>query len=343
MKIYMLSQFNATLLKIISANFALNVFLLLFLASCGNETEKPKDIPVKTVEVNKLPTPVFNADSAYGYVKAQVDFGPRVPGTAPHAKCADYLVAKLKSFGFEVMVQTGTIQTYDKKQFNLKNIIASFKPELQSRILLCSHWDTRPIAEKDTKNPNQPGDGANDGASGVGVALEIARQINLSTPNVGIDIIFFDLEDYGLNGDSGNGPSTWCLGSQYWAKNLHTPNYYADFGILMDMVGGKDAIFTKEQTSVSYAPEVVDKVWKAANDIGYRNYFSPQVQSFVGEDDHIYVNEAGIKCIDIIEYNQASGGFADYHHTHKDNIDAVDKQTLKAVGQTVLEVIYREL
>ncbi|MGQ0828723.1 MAG: M28 family peptidase [Bacteroidota bacterium] len=318
------------------------VTISIFIVSCGNETEQPKETLPKTPEVKKIATPDFNSDSAYTYIKAQVDFGPRVPGTPSHTKCADYLVAKLKSFGFEVMVQKGTVQTHDKKQFTLKNIIASLKPETQSRILLCSHWDTRPITEKDTKNTDKPGDGANDGASGAGVALEIARQTSILKPNIGIDIIFFDLEDYGLNGDSGNGPSTWCLGSQYWAKNLHTPNYYANFGILMDMVGGKDAVFAKEGISVEYASAIVEKVWKTANDIGYGNYFLPQTKYFVGEDDHIYVNQAGIPCIDIIEYNQASGAFADYHHTHKDNMDAVDKKTLKAVGQTVLEVIYLE-
>ncbi|MFY9309006.1 MAG: M28 family peptidase [Bacteroidia bacterium] len=313
-------------------------FVLFSLASCGTDTKEPeKTTPVK-VEVNRVPAPDFNADSAYAFVKAQVDFGPRVPGTAAHAKCADYLVAKLKSYGLETSIQKGTVQTFDKKQFSLKNIIASFKPDAQSRILICSHWDTRPWADEDTKNADKPFDSANDGPSGVGVAMEVARQISKTQPNVGIDIIFFDLEDYGTSGNN----ESWCLGSQYWSKNLHKPNYYANFGILLDMVGGPNALFPKEKTSVDYASSAVDKVWKAAADIGYGNYFSPQVKTFVGIDDHVFVNKAGIPCIDIIEYNQATGGFGDYHHTHKDNMDIIDKNTLKAVGQTLLEVIYNE-
>lgn len=317
--------------------FCVNALILF--ASCRNQTEQTTDTSAtKTVDVKKVPVPDFNADSAYAYIKAQVDFGPRVPGTSSHAKCADYLVAKLKSYGLETIVQRGTVQTFDKKQFTLKNIISSFKPEAQSRILICSHWDTRPFADEDTKDKDKPIDGANDGASGVGLALEIARQVSTIQPNIGIDIIFFDIEDYGTSGNN----ESWCLGSQYWAKNLHKTNYYANFGVLLDMVGGPNAIFPKESKSVEQASAAVDKVWKAASNIGYGNYFSSQTKEFVGVDDHIYVNQAGIPCIDIIEYNQATGGFGDYHHTHKDNMSLIDKNTLKAVGQTLLEVIYNE-
>jgi glutaminyl-peptide cyclotransferase len=315
--------------------------VLTSVISCSDQPTQPTDeIPSEVIEVKKIYTPDFNPDSAYLFVKAQVDFGPRVPGTTAHAKCAEYLAAKLRSYGFDVIVPTGqTVKTYDGKQFALKNIIASWKPELQKRVLICSHWDTRHITESDTKDQDKPGDGANDGASGVGVAMEIARQVSMSNPNVGVDIIYFDLEDYG---DSGNNMS-WCLGSRYWATHLHKPDYVADYGILLDMVGGPGATFVKEKYSVDHAPHVVDKVWKAANEIGYGNYFLPQTIGFVGSDDHIPVNElAHIPCIDIIEYNEANGGFADYHHTHKDNMDMIDKKTLKAVGQTVLEVIYNE-
>lgn len=315
------------------------VSLFVFIASCNNGTEPTKETEIKTVEVKKNTAPDFNADSAYAYVKAQVDFGPRIPGTPSHAKCADYLVAKLKSYGLETIVQRGTVQTFDKKQFSLKNIIASFKPEAQSRIMICSHWDTRPFADEDTKDPDKSFDGANDGASGVGVALEIARQLSSgSQPGIGVDIIFFDLEDYGSSGNN----DSWCLGSQFWSKNLHKTNYYANFGVLLDMVGGTNAVFPKESKSVGYASAAVDKVWKAANDIGYGNSFLSQTKEFVGVDDHVYVNQAGVPCIDIIEFNQATGGFGDYHHTHKDNMSLIDKNTLKAVGQTLLEVIYNE-
>lgn len=313
------------------------VSIIVFITSCGNEPKETVTVP--KVEVKRIPAPDFNSDSAYSYVKAQVDFGPRIPGSSAHAKCADYLAAKLKSVGMSVIIQKGTVQTFDKKQFSLKNIIASYKPELQSRIMICSHWDTRPWADSDTKDPDKPFDSANDGPSGVGIGMEIARQINLKNPNIGVDIILFDLEDYG---ESGGDENTWCLGSQYWSKNLHVPNYTANFGVLLDMVGGANAIFPKESNSVELASAAVNKVWKTANDIGYGNYFSSQIKSFVGIDDHIWVNKAGVPCIDIIEYNQATGGFGDYHHKHSDNMSIIDKTTLKAVGQTLLEVIYSE-
>lgn len=318
--------------------YRVSIVLLAFLAACTSENDKKAVVSNPTAEIKRVTAPAFDADSAYSYVKAQVDLGPRVPGTAAHAKCADHLVAQLKAFGFEVMVQTGTVQTFDKKQFTLKNIIASYKPEAQSRILISSHWDTRPWADEDTKNTDKPFDGANDGASGVGVALEIARQLHLFPANVGVDIVLFDLEDYGTSGND----NSWCLGSQYWANNPHKPNYFANFGILLDMVGGPNAIFPKEGNSVELASFAVDKVWKAANNIGYGNYFVPQTKDFVGVDDHIYINKGGVPCIDIIEYNQISGGFGDYHHTHQDNMSLIDKNTLKAVGQTLLEVIYNE-
>lgn len=322
-------------------SIALTAITLVFIAACGNETTTPKtETPPTTVEVKKIPTPDFNPDSAYAFTQAQVDFGPRVPGTQAHAKCADYLSTKLKSYGFDVLIPSGqTAKTYDQKQFALKNIIASFNPDAQKRILICSHWDTRHITESDTKDKDKPGDGANDGASGVAVALEIARVVSKTKPNVGVDIIYFDLEDYGDNGDE----ESWCLGSKYWATHLHKPDYYATYGILLDMVGGPEATFVKEAYSVQQAPDVVEKVWNAASNLGYGNYFLAQTKNFVGADDHVPVNQdAHIPCIDIISYNQATGGFPDYHHTHQDNMQLIDKNTLKAVGQTLLEVIYSE-
>lgn len=317
--------------------------VVAFLAACSNNkndnnggTTPPQP---KGPEAKRIPTPAFNPDSAYSYVKAQVDFGPRTPGSAAHEKCANYLVDKLKSYGFAVTVQTGTVRTFDGKQFLLKNIIAQFNPGIQSRIMLCSHWDTRPWADSDTKDKDKPFDSANDGPSGVGVAMEVARNVSLSKPNIGVDIMYFDMEDYG---EDGGDEDTWCLGTQYWANHLTPSNYYANFGVLLDMVGAPNATFPKESQSVSMAGSAVDKVWNAANDLGYGNYFVAQTRQFVGVDDHIYVNKAGVPCIDIIEYNQATGGFGDYHHTHKDNMSIIDKGTLKAVGQTLLEVIYSE-
>lgn len=320
--------------------------ILLFLASCGNENEQPKEIIPPPAEVKKTPAPEFNSDSAYAFVKAQVDFGPRIPGTPAHEKCAAYLADKLKSYGWQVTIQKGTAKTYDGKQFSLKNIIAEYRPDLTNRILLTSHWDTRPWADLDSAKKDMPFDGANDGGSGVAVLLEFARQLNLSKIEKGIDIIFFDIEDYGQESSTiSNYPAqedTWCLGSQYWAQHLHKPGYYASYGILLDMVGGKNPVFPREGTSMQYAPDIVDKIWKVADRMGYGNYFTNDV---TGEttDDHLYVNTlANIKCIDIVHYEMDKHNYPFFHHAHSDNMDIIDKNTLKLVGQLLLEVAYSE-
>jgi hypothetical protein len=311
----------------------------LILYSCSNEpqpetkvTEHPKEV------IHKIPTPDFNADSAYLFTKQQVDFGPRVPGTVAHAKCADYLVNKLRAYKLDVMIQSGVVQTFDAKQFKLKNIIASYKPELANRILLCAHWDARPFADSDTKDKDKPIDAANDGAAGVALLIEIGRHLNEANPNIGVDIILFDLEDYGNNGSM----ESWCLGSQYWSRNLHKQGYTAKYGILLDMIGAANATFPKEAHSVELASAAVDKVWNTAANLGYSNYFIDDNISFVGIDDHIWVNKAGVPCIDIIQYDKSNESFGKYHHTHDDNMSIIDKNTLKAVGQTLLEVIFAE-
>jgi glutaminyl-peptide cyclotransferase len=321
-------------------SLSLTSAVLTLMSGCGPDKEPQEEKSVPAPVAKNIPVPDFNPDSAYSFIHDQVALGPRVPGSKAHAKCAEMLAEKLRSYGFVVEIPKGqTVKTYDHKQFVLKNIIASFHPEAQNRILICSHWDTRPIAESDEKDKMTPGDGANDGASGVGVAMEIARLVSQMPPAVGVDIIYFDLEDYGENGGDEN---TWCLGSQYWSQHLHKPGYYANFGILLDMVGGPKATFVKEGASAEKAPAVVEKVWKAAEELGYGAIFLPQTRYFIGADDHIWVNAAGIPCIDIIEYNGMNNGFPLYHHTHQDNMDMIDKGTLKAVGQTLLEVIYKE-
>ncbi len=312
------------------------------------EENKPKEQVV--TEVPKAPKqhvtpPDFNADSAFVYIKAQADMGPRVPGSKAHDNAVAYYEKQFKKFGAEVIIQKGSVTTYDNKPWILKNIIASYNSKAPDRILLCSHWDSRPFADKDPKieNRTKPCPGVNDGASGVGVLMEIARLASVKKPNVGIDIILFDLEDYG---DDGGNPETWCLGSQYWSKNLHIPYYGAKFGILLDMIGAKNATFYKEEISMTYASEAVNKVWGAAQNLGYSNYFINQKMGGM-TDDHKYVNElAQVPCLDIIHYemNAASGRgeFFKHHHTTTDDINTIDKSTLKAVGQTLLEVIYNE-
>ncbi len=324
----------------------ISLVIAVFIASCTNDTKNNNITPpVNTVVVPKTPTPDFNADSAYSFVKAQVDFGPRIPGTKPHERCADYLVAKLKSYGLKVSVQNGTVKTYDGKQFNLKNIIAEYKPDLNNRILLTAHWDTRPWADLDSVKKDKPFDGADDGASGVAVLMELARKLGISKFEKGIDIILFDIEDYGQQSSSGiesQKEDTWCLGSQYWAKNPHKPGYYADYGILLDMVGGKNPVFPKEGTSLAFAPDIVKKIWDIAGRMGYGNYFTNEE---TGEtiDDHLYINTlAHLKCIDIVHYEVAKHNYPYFHHAHSDNMEVIDKNTLKMVGQLLLEVIFSE-
>ncbi len=321
-----------------------------FLLACGNDkqdAEKPKQqqtSPKKTTFI-ALEKPEFDEDSAYLYVKQQVDFGPRFPNNEAHTTCAIFLKEKLSSLGFETQIQEGKATTFKIKIFFIKNIIGSYNPELQKRILLFAHWDSRPFADHDEKNKTKPILGANDGASGVGVLLEVARQLNLSQPKIGVDIIFFDAEDYGQpsslmvqsNSDS------WCLGSRYWAKNPHKENYSADFGILLDMVGNSNPQFTKESISMKYAPQIVNKVWDVAARLEYQHIFVNKETFFVGIDDHQPINEImDIPSIDIIHYEEATGNFHHSWHTHDDNMDVIDKSTLKIVGETILAVIYQE-
>lgn len=320
------------------------VIAVLLLGCNGNASKEIVTEPVlKNVNV-----PSFNSDSAYSFVKKQVDFGPRVPNSEPHKATGDYIVTQLKSYGAEVTVQEFQQTSFDGVTLNLRNIIGSFSPEKTRRVLLAAHWDTRPFADKDTVNVNLPIDGANDGASGVGVLLEIARVVSNNTPpEVGLDFIFFDGEDWGenLQGPSrsleGGLKSWYCLGSQYWAKNKHKRGYSAYYGILLDMVGAKGSKFFKEGTSMRMAPTIVNKVWQTASQLGYSNYFVSEQRSAI-TDDHEFMNEAGIPSIDIVHYDPQYGYFGDYHHTHRDNLDLIDKEVLGVVGNTLLHVIYYE-
>ena len=287
----------------------------------------PPAFPVKA--------PDFSGENAYNLVKQQVDFGPRVPGTDAHKKCREFLQAELSKYG-KVEVQTAPAKTVDGKNFTLYNIIASFNSDKPNPIILSAHYDTRPWADQDDEDQNKPILGANDGGSGVAVLLEMARLFHLNPPPVRVDIVLFDIEDYGKDN-----PDTYCLGSQAWANMVKQKGYKARYGINLDMVGAADALFYKEGYSQANAGHVVDKIWKAANHIGYSSYFPFKEVNGV-TDDHLFVMKAtGIPYVDIIQYNDESG-FGSFWHTHDDNMNAVHKNTLKAVGQTVMTVIYNE-
>lgn len=316
-----------------------STFLLFSAFSCGGSS-KTGSVNKAESETGVVNVPQFDADSAYLYVKSQVDFGPRVPNSKEHVACGNYLAKQLETFGAKVTSQYADLIAYDGTLLKARNIIGSYKPESKKRIALFAHWDTRPWADNDPDKNNHrtPILGANDGASGVGALLEIARIIDQQQPELGIDIVFLDAEDYGSHKGKDN---SWCLGAQYWARNPHVQGYNARFGILLDMVGGKNTVFLKESHSEKYAPDINKKVWKAAERLGYGKMFIDEDGGYV-TDDHLFINElARIKTIDIIA-SDPEGGFTPTWHTINDNMDHIDKNTLKAVGQTVLEVIYKE-
>ena len=307
----------------------------------GTTTTTTPQTPVTT---SKAPT--FETDSAYTYVANQVAFGPRVPNSKAHKQCGDYLAAELTRFGAQLYVQEANLKAYDGTLLEARNLIGSYNPELSKRVLLFAHWDSRPYSDHDPDPANlrKPLDGADDGASGVGVLLEIARQLGQQAPNIGVDILFCDAEDYGTPEFVDDyQPDTWCLGSQFWAKNPHVKNYKAEFGILLDMVGGKGATFFREFQSMRSAAPIVQMVWSKARDLGYGKFFINADGGAITDDHQYVISGRGIPSIDIINYDpDTETGFASYWHTQKDNMDNIDRETLKAVGQTVLEVIYNQ-
>jgi len=328
---------------------------ILFFSACKDK--KATQIETTGTETASVPfkkAPDFNADSCYAMMEKQVNFGYRIPNTKGHIQCGNYLVSTLKQFNWEVTEQPFEEINYKGEKMRMRNIIGSYNPKATKRILLAAHWDSRHIADNDKEKRDQPIDGANDGASGVGVLLEIARAINASKekPNVGIDIIFFDGEDHGdpenhefvgpMDTQENKDKTWWCLGSQYWSKNKHVENYTAYYGILLDMVGGKNARFAKEGQSLQFAPAVVAKVWDVAKKLGYNNFTDELAPSIT--DDHDFVNVIGrINMIDIIEYDNSDNiYFSNTWHTHQDNMSNIDKQALKSVGQTVLSTLWQE-
>ena len=311
---------------------------------CQSPKENAQSPEKKEISIE---TPAFDADSAYFFLAKQVEFTPRVPNTKAHRDCAAFLINTLGKYADTVISIPLTAKAYNGTLLNGQNIVGVFNPEARRRILLAAHWDSRPYADHDPVPAHRrtPIDGANDGASGVAVLLEVARQLRLNPVEIGIDIVFFDLEDYGAPQDerTAGGDNFWCLGAQAWAKNQHVKNYHALYGILLDMVGGKGAQFSKEGTSMQYAPDVVEKVWYRAQLLGFSSYF-PNKETPHILDDHWYINAGtNIPMIDIIEYDAASNtGFNKHWHTLSDNLDNIDKETLAVVGKVLLSVIRSE-
>ncbi|WP_302494594.1 M28 family peptidase [uncultured Prevotella sp.] len=292
--------------------------------------------------------PTFNADSAYAFCAKQCSFGPRLMNTEAHDKCGEWIMKQFAGYGMKVETQDAELKAWDGTMLRSRNIWARFRPEQTTRVLLCAHWDCRPWADNDPDSTNwrKPVMGANDGASGVAVMLELARVISSdSTLNIGVDFVCFDAEDYGVPqwSSAPDSQDSWALGAQYWAE--HQPQgYEARYGVLLDMVGGEGARFYQESVSKQYASEIVNKVWHTASQIGYGSYFPMQEGGMI-TDDHVPVNEkAGIACIDIIPFypDCQQSSFGPTWHTINDTMEHIGRATLKAVGQTMVQILYSE-
>ncbi len=316
---------------------------LILQAACGHkQPSTTESVPVG---------PDFSADSAFAFCQLQCDFGPRTMNSEAHDLCGQWIAERFSQYGMEVTEQKADLTGYDGTTLKSTNIIASHRPELADRILLCAHWDSRPWADNDpdAANHRQPVMAANDGASGVAVMLEIARLLQADTLSVGVDFVCFDAEDWGTpqwaEGTNSDG-DTWALGAQYWSEHLlsFTSNLLPQYGILLDMVGGQGAKFYQEQVSTYFAPEVVKKVWAAADAVGFGSYF-PKEEGGAITDDHLPVNQkAKIPCIDIIPYypDCEASSFGPTWHTVNDDMQHIDRNTLQAVGQTIIQVLYKE-
>ena len=317
----------------------LYIALCLVLCSCQTKTKTtPADVRC-----------AFSADSASTYIAQQLVFGARVPGSKAHEACGDWLVSELARHGAQVKTQNGTMTNYAGKSQAIRNIVAFLEGNTSHAILLCAHWDCRPWSDEEElyEDRFEPVMGANDGASGVGVILEMVRQLSIRKSQgefiPSVQVVFFDCEDMGTPAHftGSQRAHTWCLGSQLWAKEYKRSLLNIQYGVLLDMVGDPSATFPKEYFSVQYAGSYVERLWREASKLGYGRYFVQQATYYPITDDHYYVNTiAGIPCVDIIDYKMnTETGFADWWHTQHDDIQNINKQTLQAVGETVLTTI----
>lgn len=310
------------------------------LAGCKHKQETPE--VSQGIDYTQVSVPDFSADSAYAYVERQLSFGNRIPGSKGWSQCADWLAAQMRRWCDTVMVQDFTATLWDNSTVPGKNIIASLNPAAEKRVLLAAHWDSRLWADhdKDDALHRSPVPGANDGASGVAALMEMARVMSQRLPSVGVDFIFFDVEDQGApEWSEVYDQDTWCKGSQYWAQNRHVPYYTAVYGVLFDMVGTLQPRFTKEQISRNFAPGLTNKLWSAAAALGYGSIFVNQETDPI-LDDHFYVNRlAGIPMADIVQ-NSGTTSFFEHWHTTTDDLNSVSAESLRTVAVVTMKTIY---
>ena len=328
----------------LTLSFAFSFFFLSCQEKSQTKTKLESEKHSEKHEKYRESPLMFNVDTCYSFITNQLSFGYRVPNTPAHKQCRDYLFNVLRVYADTAFLQNFKVKAYNGIELDASNIIASFNPNYPKRILLAAHWDTRPFADEDLENPNQAIQGANDGASGVAVLLEIARVLHHTKLDLGIDIVLFDVEDYGKpSNQQTQGDNRFCLGSEYWAKYPHKEDYKAYCGVLLDMVGGNNSYFPMEGHSLHYAPKVLKKIWNIAAYLKHDDVF---VRSTIPRitDDHIHMNAAGVPSIDILGCNakDKSKIFVDTWHTQQDNIDNIDKNMLSAVGETVLTFLFNE-
>lgn len=313
------------------------MMLLLGACSAGKADKGRADEAVSAVR--EVERPAFDADSAYGFVAELMEFGPRVPNTEAHRKAGDWLEGKLEEFGWETTSQKAVLTAFDGTQLNMRNIFARLNPGKGNRLLLLAHWDCRPWADADPDpaKRKEPVAGANDGASGVGVLLEIARQLSLQKSDASVDILLVDAEDWG---DHDNDES-WAMGTRYFAEHPPVEGYRPLQAILLDMVGSPDAKFGYEYFSSESNPQLLQELWRAAASLGHGDYFHTGFGGAV-TDDHVELIKAGIPAIDIIDYRNtpAYQGFDPVWHTTSDTMDNISPRTLGAVGESILYVIH---
>jgi len=279
--------------------------------------------------------PRFDEDHAFSYLVAQCDFGPRNPGSDGYYACLDYLITELDQSANEIILQDFSYQEQRyNKRYNLENIIARYNPDSEFQTVISAHWDTRPWADQEDlrQDRDQPIIGANDGASGVAILLELAKIMGENPPPIGVNLVFFDGEDLGVPGEN----ETYCQGSRFFAKNLPIPR--PDEAINLDMVGDKQLVLPIERYSLEYHPKLVRHLWDRAKDMG--------LDAFIGRvdyaiyDDHIPLNEiAGIPSIDLIDFKYPNS-YANFWHTLNDIPENCSEESLGQVGDLMVDYIY---
>ena len=312
------------------------IVLVYFVVACNSDAKKGSAAQrgATTGATTGVTSTGFDGNAAYNYAKAQVDFGPRVPGTPAAKQAGDWIIRQMRSRADTVIVQSFTHTTADGKTLPMRNILARFRPELAERVLYLTHWDSRPVSESASTDAEKkmPVPGANDGASGVGLFVALADVLKKTPPNVGVDLLFTDGEDYGQFGP----PEVDVLiGSKYFATHLPSPGYKPLYGVLWDMIGDKDLRIPYEMNSFQQAPEVVSRVWQTAADLGYGDVFVQESGGAI-TDDHMPLLNAGMRVIDVIDLDYPP------HHTPQDTMDKISAKSLAIVGDVAAALVTRK-